>query len=866
MHFSDNDLRELLETPEGTEASWIRAKNLEGHLADCAQCQQRLEALVGEGAWLAKIATAVDEAVDKEKISLGLSTWQDQDQVGFVELSLRNQTLVELPATSIRQEFQRYDFLEPPQRSGLLGHLGRYDVEQSLGTGGFGVVFKAWDTELKRMVAIKVLSPFFSQNEEARIRFLREAKAIATIIHKHVVEIYDVVMQNDVCYFVTEYIAGESLRQRIDREGPLFHREALRVAIQIASGLSEVHGQGITHRDLKPSNILLEEGACGRVLISDFGLAQMPDDEAITATGTVIGTPLFMSPEQIEGQFVDFRSDLFSLGSLIYYMLTGKSPFHAPSVVAILNNVCRQPYPCLFERNVDVPERLSLLVGQLLEKDPVERCDNINQVSETLTSILEDFKNGRTRPVLPDSKRWTGLWLKIKRMLIGVALFSTVIVSGTPYPAVSHRDRTRSFHFDNAKDCSYDDEQLAGYHIVSLVTEIDWSANEWKQLNLTSRQLAEIEEIGHEAFQNQALILEPIERAFCGRGILEKHALYDTYGLWPSDLFCDYDKEILGRLMHQKQKYNTEFFQLLSSEQQQTLLEYFLPSELQHVGFFASLKCGMVANHLLQSESERQVIADSCSKFHSEILSGLDEICLHDCHEITQELLAVLGDLGGSKVNFVKFVGNIQPRSVEATKHDIFTYLLGIQEEGFEQDVGLGDSLPKTHGRSDAVLMYCANQLENKLTSEQMDAVAEWCFKHSGKLDDDPIGVYFEIWDELDEIVGTAQKEELVKLFLATEIELYGPIMAIWHGAYLRSFLNRKQRRAIRDIENRLSNEKMREVQDLLNEVFPDVRREVLDGLNPHARKILKEATEDLQCQVFRACGTLNPFIQYIRE
>src|SRR6516162_2388202 len=184
-----------------------------------------------------------------------------------------------------------------------------------------GVVLKAFDPSLHRVVAIKVLAPQLATSGVARQRFLREAKAAAAVSHDHLVTIHAVDEANGLPYLVMQYIAGPSLQQRIDKEGALEVAEILRIGMQTAEGLAAAHGHGMVHRDVKPANILLEEGV-SRVKLTDFGLARAIDDASLTQSGVVAGTPLYMSPEQAAGEPIDHRSDLFSLGSVLYVLCT----------------------------------------------------------------------------------------------------------------------------------------------------------------------------------------------------------------------------------------------------------------------------------------------------------------------------------------------------------------------------------------------------------------------------------------------------------------------------------------------------------------------------------------------------------------
>ena len=185
-----------------------------------------------------------------------------------------------------------------------LGRLGTYEVTGVIGVGGMGVVLKAMDPSLDRVVAVKVMSPRLSHNENARKRFAREAKAAAAVLHPNVIPIHSVASGSTLPFLVMSYIRGGSLQKRLDQVGPLPLVEVLRIGSQIASGLAAAHEQGLVHRDIKPENILLEEGV-ERVTITDFGLARSVDDNTITQMGSIAGTPQYMSPEQARGEPLD---------------------------------------------------------------------------------------------------------------------------------------------------------------------------------------------------------------------------------------------------------------------------------------------------------------------------------------------------------------------------------------------------------------------------------------------------------------------------------------------------------------------------------------------------------------------------------
>jgi serine/threonine protein kinase len=245
-----------------------------------------------------------------------------------------------------------------------------------------GVVLKAWDPALRRLVAIKVLAPELAADPTARRRFQREARAVAAIDHDHVVAIYTARRAGRLSYLVMPYIRGPSLAAKI-RAGPLGLDDILRIGRQTAAGLAAAHARGIIHRDLKPANILLE-GNTERVKITDFGLARSAHDNPLTQPGAILGTPRFMAPEQARGQVVDHRADLFSLGSVLYAMGTGQAPFLATTLMGVLWQVISEAPPPIQGLNPTIPGWLAAVIERLHAKDPAGRFQSATEVAEVL--------------------------------------------------------------------------------------------------------------------------------------------------------------------------------------------------------------------------------------------------------------------------------------------------------------------------------------------------------------------------------------------------------------------------------------------------------------------------------------------------
>ena len=290
------------------------------------------------------------------------------------------------------------DFLEPSDKPGSLGRLGHYEVQEVVGRGGMGIVLRAFDETLHRVVAIKVMAPQLAASATARQRFTREARAAAAVTHDHVVTIHAVEETNGLPYLVMQYVAGLSLQERLDQTGPLSLREILRIGMQTARGLAAAHAQGLVHRDIKPANILLENGV-ERVKLTDFGLARAADDASLTQSGVVAGTPPYMSPEQAAGRPVDHRSDLFSLGSVLYAMCTGRPPFRAGTSMAVLKRVCEDTPRPIREINPEIPDWLAAIVEKLHAKDPAERFQSAEEVAELLGQHLAHVQHPSVVPL-----------------------------------------------------------------------------------------------------------------------------------------------------------------------------------------------------------------------------------------------------------------------------------------------------------------------------------------------------------------------------------------------------------------------------------------------------------------------------------
>jgi hypothetical protein len=406
---------------------------LEEHIGRCATCQARLQEFTEAAAVLPKtsISALAREAAD---------SWRLKE----VMESMRHGR--HAPATAMGAPYTDVVPCNDPS-SGPIGwttrpaRIGGYHVEAVLGKGGIGIVYRARDYQLHRDVAIKVLRPALSDDTSMRERFLREARNAAALRHDHVVAIYGVGEHAQQPYLVMEYIPGGSLADRLMRKGRLTCAEVVRLGIEVASGLAAAHAKGIIHRDVKPGNILWDAER-GRYKLTDFGLAKALDDVGLTQTGTVAGTPEYLSPEQAEGCSVDARSDLFSLGAVLYAACSGTSPFHADSSHGSLHRVRTHVPPDLQQVRADCSPELSTLVNCLLAKDPKNRYPTAAEVVEELNR-LECGADGKRRAAVAASTQRRGTKARPQRLTAVAAIVIAVLSAGVWY-AVTRDQRPES--------------------------------------------------------------------------------------------------------------------------------------------------------------------------------------------------------------------------------------------------------------------------------------------------------------------------------------------------------------------------------------------------------------------------------------
>ncbi|MBI1346102.1 protein kinase [bacterium] len=410
--------------------------SLEQHLENCPACQQQLEHLAVSESCVCELVKHIDQAGPSSDSAYWPALKELQGSLGETLVPGKNST----PRSGNSRGELSLDFLEGAEDPAYLGRLGHFEVARVVGNGGMGIVLEAYDSHLHRTVAVKVLAPDLADDEVARQRFCREARAAAAITHEHVVAVHQVERTSEakLPYLVMQFIQGETLEKKLAREGKLPLPTILRIGMQTAAGLAAAHSEGLIHRDVKPGNILLEQ-TTGRVKLTDFGLARCIEDMKITRTGFVTGTPLYMAPEQALGEEIDERADLFSLGAVLYEMCVGEPPFTGNTPLAVLKQITDTPARSVRAANPEIPAWLSDLIQRLLAKKPDQRPISASVVAEMLADRLSVFEpvsplqvpavhtSGACQTAQRQQKRMRMLFLVLGTLLGGALMLAAML-------------------------------------------------------------------------------------------------------------------------------------------------------------------------------------------------------------------------------------------------------------------------------------------------------------------------------------------------------------------------------------------------------------------------------------------------------
>jgi serine/threonine-protein kinase len=384
---------------------------------------------------------------------------------------------------------------------------GRYKLEAKLGSGGMSTVYLARDTTLDRQVAVKILHREMSEQEDQLQRFRQEARAVAKLSHPNVVAVIDAGEDGGHPYIVFEYVEGETLKQRIKRVGALEPQEALAYAIEISRGLTVAHNRKMVHRDIKPQNVLID--AEGRAKLTDFGISRQLEQDGMTATGRVLGTTDYVAPEQAMGHPVDQRSDIYSLGVVLYEMLVGQVPFHADSQVGVAMKHVNEELPDVQQRRPELSAAAALVVERATAKDPAQRYQQVGELIDDLSTALEveaaraGGTTGEATSVLdavppaerklPGNRgRWS--WLAIALIVLlggGVLLAVQLIGSGNgPGGGGALSGKGSTVPLSEASDYDPQGDEQEDPETVSLAVDGDPTTTAWSSEHYDSDDFA----------------------------------------------------------------------------------------------------------------------------------------------------------------------------------------------------------------------------------------------------------------------------------------------------------------------------------------------------------------------------------------
>lgn len=412
---TDDQINDLLQDQINPE---LRLE-LEERLGSCRECQIRLEMAAGGSGWIQQARNEVQSNTNS----------QNKPFRSF--------------SKDKKRQLEKLTFLTPSENENDLGMFGRYRVEQLIDRGATGIVLLCQDPDLERPVAIKVIDPAIASEDSFRQRFLREAKAAASIKHNSVVTIHHVGEHNDLPFIVMEYIDGYSLERLLEFSGPQPQYKILQMGLSVARGLAEAHKKGVIHRDIKPANLLIERPS-DTIKIADFGLARALGESRITHTNHVAGTPHYMSPEQAIDEELTPQSDLFSFGSVLYSMATGHPPFNASSSLAIMKKVCEEDPVPPNAINPDISAPLVAFITRLMAKDKDSRFASAEEVCDVIRELINSGNAAQiaTTQKKPDSaKKKHASQLTYLAIAIGVGLLIGLFLKPIISPQIPEEEQ-----------------------------------------------------------------------------------------------------------------------------------------------------------------------------------------------------------------------------------------------------------------------------------------------------------------------------------------------------------------------------------------------------------------------------------------
>ena len=381
---------------------------------------------------------------------------------------------------------------------------GRYRLEAKLGSGGMSTVYLARDQTLDRQVAVKVMHREMSEQADQIERFRQEARSVAKLSHPNVVSVIDAGEDGGHPYIVFEYVEGETLKQRIAREGALDPQEAIAYAIEVGRGLSVAHGRNMVHRDIKPQNVLID--AEGRAKLTDFGISRQLEQDGMTATGRVLGTTDYVSPEQAMGRQVDPRSDVYSLGVVLYEMLLGQVPFQADSQVGVAMKHVNEELPDVQRRRPELSAAVALVVERATAKDPAERYQDVGEMIDDLSTALEveaaragSTAGGATAVLdavpppkreLSSRRRWSWVTVLVVLLVGGGALAAVKLISDGAGGGGANKGKGTPIAIESATDYDPEGDGEEVGSKVGLIVDGDPTGTAWESEHYDSDTFA----------------------------------------------------------------------------------------------------------------------------------------------------------------------------------------------------------------------------------------------------------------------------------------------------------------------------------------------------------------------------------------
>lgn len=370
---SDSTLQRMLHS----DCDLDTQTQIEKHLDVCLSCRDRLEKLAGD------LASLDLQRIDSDALGPDSTCSQTTDQVKRNLLQIKSKLLdlntIDRPKSTLvnagktEEKFPGISTrMQPANNPIALGNFGRFEIIKLIGTGGMGAVYEAFDPERNERVALKVLRPQGRNDHDARQRFVREGKHLSRVVHNHVVRVYSIDEVEKVPCMTMELVEAPTLHQHVQQFGMLNQPQLAELAIALGEAIEAIHARIILHRDIKPSNVLVDF-ANSRYWLTDFGLAKAFNDVGFTASGSAVGTPEFMSPEQVRGEQLGFESDWFSLGSLLYFAATGACPFVGTTIVEIFHQVATHTPDDIRSINPRINQSSIDGIGELMIKEPLAR-------------------------------------------------------------------------------------------------------------------------------------------------------------------------------------------------------------------------------------------------------------------------------------------------------------------------------------------------------------------------------------------------------------------------------------------------------------------------------------------------------------